>query len=209
VIRSTLVAGDSGFAAAGTHLACKKRSLNASESWSPTAAPEPFRWATIIEENRTDKKRCAIFTGFAVAVLALTSCGSPTPIPDPLEYSTFAALQTDCKNVLEQDRPVMITGELILPYKVTCDRLYCGLNLHSLSQSEPTEPGFLDTATILVRYSTAPNANEMAQIGNEYVESDIKLYTEDGRILYVGDTVTVIGRPETYPCLTLTVQIIR
>lgn len=103
----------------------------------------------------------------------------------------------------------MITGELLLPYKVTCDRLYCGLNLHLLSMSEPSEPGYWDEATIMVPYSWAPDQNEMTQIGDEYVESDIKLYTEDGRILYVGDTVTVIGQPETFPCLTINVEIIR
>jgi hypothetical protein len=177
-------------------------------SLSP-AAGEPNRWATIMEEYRMDKKMYVIFTGFIVAVLELTSCGSPTPLPEPLEYSTFAALQKDCTNVLEQDRLVMITGELLSPNKVYCDRLYCMLTLHSLSQSEPTEPGWLDTATIWVSYPPYPDANEMAQIGNDYLESDIKLYTDDGGILYVGDTVTVIGRAEISPCLTIKVRIIR
>ena len=99
----------------------------------------------------------------------------------------------------------MLTGILHMPSKVTCDSYHCALTLR---HADPADTGFA-WATIWVMDSWAPDSNEMASLKDEYEESDIKLYTEDGRILGVGDRVTVIGWPENFPCLTIEVEIIR
>ena len=70
-----------------------------------------------------------IFLIAIIFVLPACSTSSPTPLPDPIEYSTFQEYKEDCSYVLDQDRPVMVTGELQLGDKTTCDRFGCHLEL--------------------------------------------------------------------------------
>ena len=153
--------------------------------------------------NRTSS---LIITGLILTLLVLPACStpSPTPIPDPIEYSTFKEYTDDCANVLAQNRPVMVTGELRLGSETTCDRFGCNLELWGR-----TPEGFLDRLMIYVHDSMQPEANEMAYLGDDYTDEDLKLYTETGRVLGVGDLVTVIGWPPGQPCWSIDVVIIR
>ena len=125
-----------------------------------------------------------------------TPKATATPLPPPIEFATVPELEAACDELRARGDRVMITGNLVLPPIVqrAIGRWKIGLR--------PPD--------IAIEVREGYGNNQMEPLPRSYRDSDLKVRTETGRVVGVGDRVTVIAFIySAYDCSVLGVVTIR